>query len=169
MGVKFANPPLELGLKYHDPRHLTELKGKCSRIFKVQYSKPTRKKRKQKQCKRKAKKARAKRMEVKCKRVIETIAPQQEWHDVTEPIGPLSLHYKGISGLLKTQRPYIQYAFEEGLFTNESQEIIKQYLRLNLNENHDGDESDCINADDINDDDQEAHTSTDGDAEDSDE
>ena len=52
---------------------------------------------------------------------------------------------------------------------NESQEIIKQYLRLNLNENHDGDESDCINVDDINDDDQEAHTSTDGDAEDSDE
>ena len=108
-------------------------------------------------------------MEVKRKRVIETIAPQQEWHDVTEPIGPLSLHYEGISGLLKTQRPYIQYAFEEGLFTNESQEIIKQYLRLNLNENHDGDESDCINADDINDDDQEAHTSTDGDAADSDE
>ena len=26
MGVKFANPPLELGLKYHDPPHLTELK-----------------------------------------------------------------------------------------------------------------------------------------------
>ena len=44
MGVKFANPPLELGLKYHDPPHLTELKEKCSRLFKVQYSKPTRKK-----------------------------------------------------------------------------------------------------------------------------
>ena len=43
MGVKFANPPLELGLKYHDPPHLTELKEKCSRLFKVQYSKPTKK------------------------------------------------------------------------------------------------------------------------------
>ena len=40
-------------------------------------------------------------MEVNCKRVIETIAPQQESHDVTEPIGPLSLHYEGISELLK--------------------------------------------------------------------
>ena len=88
-------------------------------------------------------------MEANCKRVVETIAPQQESHDVTEPIGPLSLHYEGISGLLKTQRPYIQYAFEKGLFTNESQEIIKQYLRFNLNENHNDDESDCINADDI--------------------
>ena len=83
-------------------------------------------------------------MEVNCKRVIQTIAPQQESHDVTEPIGPLSLHYEGISGLLKTQRPYIQYAFEKGLFTNESQDIIKQYLRFNLNGNHDDDESDCI-------------------------
>ena len=44
MGVKFADPPLALGLKYHDPPHLTELKEKCSRLFKVQYSKPTRKK-----------------------------------------------------------------------------------------------------------------------------
>ena len=88
-------------------------------------------------------------MEANCKRVIKTIAPQHESHDVTEPIGPLSLHYEGISGLLKTQRPYIQYAFEKGLFTNESQEIIKQYLRFNLNENHNDDESDCINADDI--------------------
>ena len=35
MGVKFANHPLELGLKYHDPPHLTELKEKCSRLFKV--------------------------------------------------------------------------------------------------------------------------------------
>ena len=148
MGVKFDKPPLELGLKYHDPPHLTELNQKCSRLFKVQHSKhkPTRRKRKQKQNKRKAKNARAKRMEANCKRVIETIAPQQESHDVTEPIGPLSLHYEGISGLLKTQRPYIQYAFEKGLFTNESQEIIKQYLRFNLNENHDDDESDCINA-----------------------
>ena len=58
-------------------------------------------------------------MEVNCKRVVETITPQQESHDVTEPIGPLSLHYEKISWLLKTQRPYIQYAFEKGLFTNE--------------------------------------------------
>ena len=35
MGVKFANPPLELGLKYHDPPHLTELKEKCSRFVNV--------------------------------------------------------------------------------------------------------------------------------------
>ena len=174
MGVKFANPPLKLGLKYHDPPHLTELKEKCSRLLNVPgalkvFQANKKKKRKQKQNKRKAKKARTKRMEVNCKRVIETTAPQQESHDVTEPIGPLSLHYEGISGLLKTQRPYIQYAFEKGLFTNESQDIIKQYLRFNLNENHDDDESDCINADDINDDDQDAHSSIDGDAEDSDE
>ena len=100
----------------------------------LKYSKPTRKKKgKQKQNKRKAKKPRTKRMEVNCKRVIQTIAPQQESHDVTEPIGPFNLfiHYEGIGGFLKTQRPYIQYAFEKGLFTNESQEIIKQYLRLN--------------------------------------
>ena len=78
--------------------------------------------------------------------------------------------YEGISGLLKTQRPYIQYAFVKGFFTNESREIIKQYQwRLNLNENHDDDESDCIKADDINDDDQDAHSSIDGDAEDSNE
>ena len=31
MGVKFANPPLELGLKYHDPPHITELKERFSR------------------------------------------------------------------------------------------------------------------------------------------
>ena len=78
MGVKFANPPLELGLKYHDPPHLTELKEKCSRLFKVQYSKATNKKRKLKQNKRKAKKASATRMEANCKRVIETIVPHQE-------------------------------------------------------------------------------------------
>ena len=33
MGVKFANPPLELGLKYHDPPHLAELKERSSRLF----------------------------------------------------------------------------------------------------------------------------------------
>ena len=91
--VKFANPLLELGLKYHDPPHLTELKEKCFWLFKVQYFNLTSKKRKQKQKKRKTKKARAIRMEVNCKRVIETIALQQESHDVTEPIGSLSLHY----------------------------------------------------------------------------
>ena len=32
-------------------------------------------------------------MEANCKRVVETVAPQQESHDVTEPIGPLgSIH-----------------------------------------------------------------------------
>ena len=54
-------------------------------------------------------------------------------------------------GSSKTQKPYIQYAFEKGLFTNESQDIIRQYLRFNLNKNHD---------------DQDAYSSTDGDAED---
>ena len=114
MGVKFANPPLKLGLKYHDPPHLTELKEKCSRLFKVQHSKPTRKKGNKNNIKGKQKKARAKRMEANCEKVIETIAPQQESHNVTEPIGPLSLHYEGISRLLKKQRPYIQYIFEKG-------------------------------------------------------
>ena len=52
-------------------------------------------------------------MEANCKKVIETIAPEQESH-VTESIGPLPLHYEGISGLLKTQRLYTQYAFEKG-------------------------------------------------------
>ena len=55
------------------------------------------------------------------------------------------------------------------MFTKESLDIVKQYLHFNLNENHDDDESDCINGDDTNDDDQGAHTSIDGDAEDSDE
>ena len=57
---------------------------------------------------------------------------------------------------------------EKVLFTIESQDI-KQYPRFNLNGNHDDDESDCINADDKNDDDQDAHSSIDGDAEGSDE
>ena len=57
------------------------------------------------------------------------------------------------------------------MFTNESQDIIKQYLRFNLNGNHDDDENDCIKADDINNDDQDVHSSAsiDGDGEDSDE
>ena len=80
----------------------------------MQYSKPTSKKGNKNKIKGKQRKLRGTRMEANCKRVIKTIAPQQESHDVTEPIGPLSLHYEGISGLLKTQRPYIQYAFEKG-------------------------------------------------------
>ena len=62
MGVKFANPPLELGLKYHDPPHLTELKEKkvpgslgCSIP-----SQQEKRGRKQKQNKRKAKKKKKK-------------------------------------------------------------------------------------------------------------
>ena len=106
-------------------------------------------------------------MEDNCKKVIETIAPQHHSHDVTEPIGPLSLHYVGISGFLKKQKPYIQFAFEKGLFTKEAQDIIKQQLCFILNENDD-DESRYINADDISDD-EDAHCSIDCNAEDSDE
>ena len=62
MGVKFANPPLMLGLKYHDPPHLTELKEKCSRLFKVQYSKPTRKKESKKKLEQKEWKLTAKKL-----------------------------------------------------------------------------------------------------------
>ena len=83
----------------------------------------------------------------------------------TEPIGPLFLHFDGISGLLKTQKPYVQLPFDKGLFTKESQDIIKQYLCFNLNENDDDEVSDHINSDDINDDDDEAHRSYDSDAE----
>ena len=70
MGVKFANPPPEVGLKYHDPSHLTELKEKCSRLFKVQYSKPTRRKGNKNKIKGKQKKLGQKKMEVNCKRAI---------------------------------------------------------------------------------------------------
>ena len=143
--------------------NLMELKEKCSRLFTVQYSKPKSQKKKQKQNKRKAAKVKVIRMEENCKRVIETIAPQHQSHDVTERIGPLSLHYEGISGLLKKQKPYIQFAFEKRLFIKEAQNIIKQYLCFNLNENDD-DESGYISADDINDDDEDAHSSIDGDA-----
>ena len=53
------------------------------------------------------------------------------------------------------------------MFTKEAQDIIRQYLCFNLNENDD-DESGYINADDINDDDhgEDAHSSIDGDTED---
>ena len=66
-----------------------ELKEKCSRLFKVQYSTPKSQKRKKKQNKRKAEKAKAIRMENNWKRAIETIAPQHQSHDVTEPIGQI--------------------------------------------------------------------------------
>ena len=82
------------------------------------------KKRKQKQNRRKAKKAKDQRA---CQRVVEIIAPQHPVNDGTEPIGPLFLHFEGISGLLKVQKPYVQLAFDKGLFTKESQDIIKQY------------------------------------------
>ena len=61
-------------------------------------------------------------MEVNCKRVIETIAPQQESHDVTEPIGPLfsSLwRNKWARSSKHKGHNYIQYFFEKGLFTSE--------------------------------------------------
>ena len=53
------------------------------------------------------------------------------------------------------------------MFTKEAQDIIRQYLCFNLNENDDDESQGYINADDINDED--AHCSTDSDAEDSDE
>ena len=135
----------------------------------MQHSNATSKTRKQKENKRKAKKASATRMEANCKRVIETITTSARVAWCYRAYWPVISSLWSLSRLLKTQRPYIQYAFEKILFTNESQDIIKQYLRFNLNGNHDDDESDCINADDKNDDDQDAHSSIDGDAEDSDE
>ena len=51
----------------------TLLKEKCSRLFKVQYSKPTRKKGNKNKIKGKQKKSQGKRMEVNCKRATETI------------------------------------------------------------------------------------------------
>ena len=64
-------------------------------------------------------------------------SPQHPVNDDTELIGPLFLHFEGTSGLLKAQKPYVQLAFDKGLFTKESQNIIKQYLCFNLNENDD--------------------------------
>ena len=110
-------------------------------------------------------------MEANCKRVIETIASQRESHDVEYRAYWLIISSLWINrwALPQNTKAIYPICLEKGLFINESQEIIKQYLRFNLNENHDDDESDCINADDINDDDQDAHSSIDGDAEDSDE
>ena len=125
--------------------------------FKVQYSKQTRKKGNKKNNKRKAKKAGAKRMEVNCKRVIETIAPQKRviwcyracwsiisslWRNKwapqnTKAIYPICL-WEGIVHQRNKEQSFLQL-----------QDIIKQYLCFNLNENHNDDESDCINADDI--------------------
>ena len=97
MGVKFANPPLELGLKYHDPPHLTELKEKCSRLFKVQYSKPTKKGNKNK-IKEQKKKLGQKEWKLTAKELLKPLhLSKSRMMLVTEPIGPLSLHYEGIS------------------------------------------------------------------------
>ena len=106
----------------------------------MSYVKPMSKKRKQKQNRRKAKKAKEARREANCERVVDIIAPQHPVNDGTAPIGQLFLHFEGTSGLLKTQKPYVQLAFDKGLFTKESQDIIKQYLCFNLNENDDDDE-----------------------------
>ena len=54
------------------------------------------KKRKQTQNRRKAKKAKEARREADCQRVVEIIAPQHPVNNVTEPIGPLFLHFEGI-------------------------------------------------------------------------
>ena len=96
MLVKFANPPLDLGLKDHEPPHLTELKEQCSRLFKVQYSKLTRKKGNKNKKKIKQKKLGQKECGKLTAKEFETIAPQQESHDLPEPIGSLSLHYEGL-------------------------------------------------------------------------
>ena len=78
--------------------------------------------------------------------VVEIIAPQHPVNDGTEPIGPLFLHFEGISGLLKAQNPYVQLAFDKGLFTKESQDIIKQYLCFNLenDDHHENDDDDEV-------------------------
>ena len=47
-----------------------------------------------------------------------------------EPIGPLELYSEGISTLKKKQLPYIQYAFDKGLFTVAAKDVIKQYMAL---------------------------------------
>ena len=82
------------------------------------------------------------------KSVVEIIAPQHPVNDArndgAEPIGPLFLHFEGISGLLKAQKLYVQLAFDKGLFTKESQDIIKQYLCFNLenDDHHENDDDD---------------------------
>ena len=88
----------------------------------------SKKRKKTKQNRMKAEKAKEARREANCQRFVEIIAPQHPVNDGTEPIGPWFLHFEGISGLLKAQKPYVQLAFDKGLFTKESQDIIKQYL-----------------------------------------
>ena len=73
--------------------------------------------------------------------------------DSTQPIGPLSLYYEGISRLLKTQKQYIKFAFEKGFFTKEAQEVIKQYLSFEL----DDDETNSVGSDCIGTDDEDAN------------
>ena len=55
-------------------------------------------------------------------------------NDSSEPISALLLHFEGISGLSKAHKPYVQLAFDKGLFTKESQDVIKQYLCFSLDD-----------------------------------
>ena len=118
---------------------LTELQEKCSQLFKGTCSKPKSRKRKQKQNKRKAKKAKNNRMEVSCKVVIKTIAPQHNADSDAEPIGPLELYCEGISTLKKKQLPYIRYAFDKVLFTVAAKDVIKQHMAFTMSETDDSD------------------------------
>ena len=98
MRVKFTNPPLDLGLKDHEPPHLTELKEKCSRLFKVQYSKLTRKKGNKNKIKGNQKKLGRKEWKSTTRELMKPLhLSKSRMMLVTEPIGPLSLHYEGIS------------------------------------------------------------------------
>ena len=49
-------------------------------------------------------------------------------NDSSEPISALFLHFEGISRLSNAHKPYVQLAFDKGLFTKGSQDVIKQYL-----------------------------------------
>ena len=130
MRVKFANPPLDLGLKDHEPPHRTELKEKCSRLFKVQYSKLTRKKGNKNKKKIKQKKLGQKEWKLTAKEFLKPLHLSKSRMIFQSLLAHYLFIMKDLSGLLETQ--YIQYAFEKRLFTNESQDIITQYLRFNL-------------------------------------
>ena len=117
-----------------------KLKEKCPMLFTVSYVKPMSKKGNKNKTEEKPKKVKEAKREANCQRVVEIIAPQHPVNDGTEPIGTLFLHFEGISALLKAQKPYVQLAFDKGLFTKESQDIMKQYLCFNLNEKDDDDE-----------------------------
>lgn len=95
-------------------------------------------------------------MEANSKRIIECIAPQHQSLDSTQPIGPLSLYYEGISRLLKTQKQYIKFVFEKGFFTKEAQEVIKQYVSFELDDQN-GDDTDSVGSDCIGTDDEDAN------------